>query len=104
MKEYRLIAWTELPAAFDRMAHRRMLSDLSHRFMTVQQLVRVSGLRKPEVQQFIELLDGRGLLLEQEVGNPDTTAPDSRLAETLRPLGGWLRRKLGAATSVALND
>jgi hypothetical protein len=98
MKEYRLIAWTDLPTAFDRTGHRRMLSDMSHRYMSVAQLMRVSGLRKPEVLQFVELLDARGLLSDR-----DLTAPDSRIMETLRPLGGWLRRTLGASTGGTLS-
>jgi hypothetical protein len=34
MKEYRLLAWPELSKEFQRTAHRRVLSDLSLRFMT----------------------------------------------------------------------
>jgi len=46
MKEYRLVAWPQLRAPFDRIAHRRMLSDMSHRHMTVAQLIECSGMRR----------------------------------------------------------
>ena len=43
MKEYRLLAWPELPKEFQRTAHRRVLSDLSLRFMTSAQLSSAAG-------------------------------------------------------------
>ncbi len=92
MKEYRLLSWPELPSAFDRTGHRRMLSDMSHRYMSLAQLTSISGLRRPEVQQFLDMLDARSLLTDR-----DLTAPDSLIMETLRPLGGWLRRTFGGS-------
>ena len=62
MKEYRLLAWPELPSEFQRTAHRRILSDMSARYMTFAQLGEVSGLRKGDLKVFLALLDGRGLL------------------------------------------
>ena len=47
MKEYRLAAWPQLRAPFDRMAHRRMLSDMSQRHMTLAQLVECRLLYPP---------------------------------------------------------
>ena len=88
MKEYRLAAWPQLRAPFDRIAFRRMLSDMSHRHMTLSQLVDASGVRRQEVRVFIEMLDAKGLIAER-----DATSPDS-LFGSLRPLGGWLRRAL----------
>jgi hypothetical protein len=89
MKEYRLAAWAELPAPYHRTAYRRMLSDMSNRYMSAPQLAAASGLRRPEVQQFLDMLDGRGLLVDR-----DLFAPDS-MFDSLRPLGGWLRKALG---------
>jgi hypothetical protein len=66
MKEYRLLAWPELPAQFQRTIHRRMLSDLSHRYMTVPALMQSSGANKLEVRAFLETLDDTGLLESQE--------------------------------------
>ena len=91
MKEYRLAAWPQLRAPFDRIAYRRMLSDMSHRHMSLAQLVESSGIRRHEVRVFIEMLDAGGLIVER-----DATAPDS-LFGSLRPFGGWLRRAFAAA-------
>ena len=90
MKEYRLLAWPELPSEFQRTAHRRVLSDLSLRYMTSAQLMEGSGLKKGELKVFIAMLDGRGLLDER-----DGTAPDSFL-DSIGKLG-WFRRS-GAPT------
>ena len=65
MKEYRLAAWPELRPPYDRIAYRRMVSDMSQRHMTVWQLVDASGLRRLEVQNFIEILQARGVLTER---------------------------------------
>ena len=85
MKEYRLLAWPELPSEFQRTAHRRILSDMSARYMTFAQLGEVSGLRKGDLKVFLDLLDGRGLLDER-----DGTAPDSFL-DSIGKLA-WFRR------------
>jgi hypothetical protein len=89
MKEYRLVAWAELPAPYHRMAYRRMLTDLSHRHMTVQQLADSSGLRRTVVRQFLEMLEGRDLLDVR-----DLFAPHDSVLDSLRPLGGWIRKAL----------
>jgi hypothetical protein len=88
MKEYRLVAWADLPAPFHRVAYRRMLTDMSHRYMSLAQLAACSGIRRHDVKQFLEMLDGQGLLAER-----DLFAPDS-VFDSLRPLGGWIRRAL----------
>ena len=90
MKEYRLAAWAELPAPYHRTAYRRMLSDMSNRYMSASQLATASGLRRGAVHQFLEMLEGRNLLVER-----DLFASDS-VFDSLRPLGGWLRKALGA--------
>lgn len=91
MKEYRLLAWAELPAPYHHMAYRRMLTDLSHRYMSIAQLAACSGLRRTEVRQFLDMLDSRDLLVDR-----DLFAPDSVFG-TLRPLGGWIRKALNAS-------
>ena len=88
MKEYRLLAWPELPAEYRRTAHRRVLSEMSQRFVSVARLVEISGLKKAELRAFIEMLDDRDVVTDR-----DTAAPDSFL-DSLRPLG-WLRRAIG---------
>lgn len=83
MKEYKLSAWPELPASFHRTSYRRMLSDMSHRFVSVQQLMASSGASRLEARTFVQMLADRGLLTEREA---EGTA-------FLR-LGHWLRRAL----------
>ncbi|KQW36261.1 hypothetical protein ASC76_16320 [Rhizobacter sp. Root404] len=90
MKEYRLVAWPQLRPPFDRIAYRRMLSDMSHRHMTLAQLAECSGIRRHEVRAFLEMLEGRDLIATREALVPDS------LFGSLRPLGGWLRRALAA--------
>ncbi|HEX4234606.1 MAG TPA: hypothetical protein VH041_09865 [Caldimonas sp.] len=65
------------------------MSEMSQRYVSVAKLVEVSGLKKGELRAFIEMLDGRAVLADR-----DTTAPDSFL-DSIRPLGGWLRRAIG---------
>jgi hypothetical protein len=90
MKEYRLVAWPQLRPPFDRIAYRRMLSDMSHRHMTLAQLVECSGIRRHEVRSFLEMLESRALITGREVPSSDS------LFGSLRPFGGWLRRALAA--------
>lgn len=85
MKEFKLSAWPELPSQYHRTMYRRMLSDMSHRYVSMTQLVAASGASKMEVRDFLQMLDGRGLLRERESDTP---------ASLLGPLGGWLRRAL----------
>jgi hypothetical protein len=91
MKEYRLTAWPELAPPFHRTAYRRMVSDMSHRFVTLAQLSDLSGLKRHDVRHFVEMLEGRGLLVERE-----SMSPDSQFW-SLRPLGGWIRRAISSA-------
>jgi hypothetical protein len=85
MKEFKLTAWPELPAPYQRIAYRRMLSDMSHRFVTAQQLCESSGATKLEVRVFLQMLAERGLLRERE----HEDAPG-----LFAPLSGWIRRAL----------
>lgn len=90
MKEYRLLAWPELPAGYRRTAHRRALSEMSLRHVTLSQLADVSGLKKPQLRAFLEFLDGRAVVDER-----DNAAPDSFL-DSISPLG-WLRRAMSTS-------
>lgn len=90
MKEYCLDSWLELRAPFDRIAHRRMLTDMSHRHMTMQQLVECSGTRRHEVRAFLAMLELRGLVTLREAKGAKT------MFASLLPLAGWLRRALGS--------
>jgi len=86
MKEYRLAAWPELRAPHDRMAYRRMASALSQRHMTVGQLVDASGLRRLEIENFLEILQARGVLTERRRRGPGFVA-------LVLPMLGRLRRR-----------
>lgn len=87
MKEYRLSAWPELGASYERTAYRRMLSDMSQRHVTLAQLRARSGLPRHEVLEFINLLADRGLIVQRD-------AVRLPLPISLAPLGHWLRRTL----------
>ena len=89
MKEYRLVAWPQLRAPYDRIAYRRMLSDMSHRYLTLGQLADSGGVRRQEVKAFLAMLAVKEQVIARE-------APVSEsLFGSLRPLGGWLRRAWG---------
>ena len=90
MKEYRLVSWPELSPPFHRTAYRRMVSDMSHRHMTLAQLAESSGLKRQEVKAFIDMLEARGLVTERECMTPDAQF------WSLRPLGGWLKRAISS--------
>ena len=91
MKEYRLSAWPDLDATYERMAYRRMLSDMSQRHVTLSQLALRSGLARHEVVQFLGVLAGRGVVTQRE------SARGARWAASLRPVGVWLRRAIALA-------
>lgn len=85
MKLYRLTAWPDLPATLQRTAHRRMLHQMSQRFVSVSQLMQESGLPRHDVIQFLDQLAERELLSAQE-----PVEPDSRFGQLAPVL--WLRR------------
>jgi hypothetical protein len=87
MKEYRLIAWPDLAVPHERIAFRRLLSDMSHRYVSIAQMAASSGLRRPAVRDFVEQLAARGLITERDASNDDS------LFGSLRPLGEWMRRQ-----------
>lgn len=87
MKHYKLSAWPDLPAPFHRTAYRRMLHQMSQRYVSVQQLVQESGLARGEVLQFLDTLSERALLDLREHSTPHARAAG--------PFG-WLRRAFSA--------
>lgn len=91
MKEYRLVAWPQLHGPFDRIAYRRMLSDMSHRHMTLPQLCESGSIRRQAVRSFLNMLESRQLLSQRESSEP------ASLFGSLKPLGGWLRRFFASA-------
>lgn len=85
MKQYKLSAWPDLPAGFHRTAYRRMLHQMSHRHVTVRQLMAESGLARSAVIQFLDTLSERELLDERQ-----HAAPPTALGKLL-PMALWRR-------------
>jgi hypothetical protein len=85
MKSFKLSAWPELTAPYHRTVYRRMLSDMSHRYVTMQQLIDASGANKIEVRAFLDMLDARGVLRERVIEMPPSM---------FGPISGWLRKTL----------
>jgi hypothetical protein len=85
MKEYRLLGWPDLPAAYHRTAYRRMLHEMSQRHASVVQLMHASGLARTTVKDFVDLLSEHGVLDERGAAEPDS------LFGSLMPLS-WIRR------------
>ncbi|RZT93658.1 hypothetical protein [Rivibacter subsaxonicus] len=88
MKHYKLSGWPDLPPVYHRTAYRRMLHLMSQRFASVAQLTNESGLARPAVIAFLDMLGERQVLREQEVG-----APDSLFGNSL----SWFRRTISGA-------
>ena len=83
MKEYKLLAWPDLPAEFRRVGFRRLLSDLSQRHMSESMLVKRDGVKASEVRALLQLLSERGVLEVRQA---------SRASKWRPVLTGWLRR------------
>ena len=83
MKEYKLRAWPELTAPYHRTIHRRMLSDLSQRYLCVQRLAAGSGASRLEARAFLAMLAERGLLAQRQTPEPEGSA-----------FGRWWRRTI----------
>ena len=57
-KEFKLSGWPELPASYRRTSYRRMLDDLSLRYVSLPQLARRSGASRDEVRGLRRWLSG----------------------------------------------
>jgi hypothetical protein len=93
MKEYKLSGWPDLSAPYHRTCYRRMLSDMSHRYVSVAQLIAASSATRHEVRMFLEMLAERGVLRVREAES------DSMLSSFNTTIGQWFRRgKAGGAS------
>ena len=90
MKEYKLASLPQWAHSFDKIVFRRMVSDLSHRHLTLAALVTSSGLRRQEVQDFLDALQSQGLLQERDC-QPSFTPPPA-IWDSLVRLSHRLRR------------
>ena len=70
MRHYKLSAWPELPAAYRRTAYRRLLHEMSQRYVSLGQLSQASGLPRAAVIEFLADLRRRELLIERGEDEP----------------------------------
>ena len=63
MKQYKLTAWPDLSPRFQKTTMRRVVSELSQRFVSVRDLARSSGASKSDIEELIAKLDKDGQLM-----------------------------------------
>jgi hypothetical protein len=66
MKQYKLTAWPDLPPKLQKTPCRRVVSELSQRFVSARDLARSSGASGREVDELIEWLRAQGLLMVRD--------------------------------------
>jgi hypothetical protein len=66
MKQYKLTAWPELPARFQKTTMRRVVSELSQRFVSARDLARSCGAPAREIDELVEHLNREGLLMSRD--------------------------------------
>jgi hypothetical protein len=66
MKQYKLTAWPDLPARLQKTPCRRVVSELSQRFVSTRDLVRSSGATSRDVEELIQWLQTAGLLMTRD--------------------------------------
>lgn len=66
MKEYKLKAWPDLPAAFRQTSYRRLLSELSQRHIHEADLQSRSGLSRRQLHKLMALLATQQVLEVRE--------------------------------------
>jgi len=63
MKQYKLTAWPDLPPRFQKTTMRRVVSELSQRFVSVRDLARSSGASSRDIEELIGALEKDGMLM-----------------------------------------
>lgn len=63
MKQYKLTAWPDLTPRFQSTAMRRVVSELSQRFVSVRDLARSSGAAGRDIEELVAKLDKDGMLM-----------------------------------------
>jgi hypothetical protein len=66
MKQYKLTAWPELSPRFQKTTMRRVVSELSQRFVSARDLARSSGAPTREVEDLIDKLMKDGMLMTRD--------------------------------------
>jgi hypothetical protein len=74
MNEYRLSAWPDLPSGFDRIGHSRALSQLSHRYLTLDDLVKITGLPRAELRELLDQVQEQGCLIGRAVPGMESSS------------------------------
>lgn len=88
MDEFRLSGWPSLPSTFDRIGFSRALSQLSHRYLTVDELTRASGLSRSQVDDLLGLLVEQGCVVRRPVpGVTSRSLVGRMLQNVVRALG-----------------
>jgi len=65
MKQYKLTAWPDLTPRFHTTAMRRVVSELSQRFVSVRDLSRSSGASARDIEELISKLEQDGMLMSR---------------------------------------
>jgi len=81
MKQYKLTAWPELPPRFQKTPMRRVVSELSQRFVGARDLARSCGAGVREVDDLLAWLEKDGMLMTRD-------APQS-VARAATPWQQW---------------
>ena len=63
MKQYKLTAWPDLSPRFQKTTMRRVVSELSQRFVSVRDLARSSGAPAREIEELVSKLEKDGMLM-----------------------------------------
>jgi tRNA G26 N,N-dimethylase Trm1 len=66
MKQYKLTAWPELSPRFQKTTMRRVVSELSQRFVSTRDLARSSGASTREIEELIAKLTKDGMLMTRD--------------------------------------
>ena len=66
MKQYKLTAWPELAPRFQKTTMRRVVSELSQRFVSTRDLARSSGAAPRDIEELIAKLDKDGMLMTRD--------------------------------------
>jgi hypothetical protein len=75
MKQYKLTAWPDLTPRFQKTTMRRVVSELSQRFVSTRDLARSSGAATRDVEDLIAKLDKDGMLMTRDA--PQSVNPSN---------------------------
>jgi len=75
MKQYKLTAWPDLTPRFHTTAMRRVVSELSQRFVSVRDLARTCGAPVRDIEELIAKLERDGMIMARAM--PQTVSQSS---------------------------